>query len=1127
MRSVQSLAHLPARAVVAIAAGALVAGGLLVPSAPVAAAGTAAGAPGTLSHFDLARKDCLGTARNTTSKVWFTVAGGVLSDTYYPTIDTTNVETLQYVVTDGHTFTDLQTRDMTYTVSAMDASGMACRVTSTAKSGRYRIVTDYVTDPARASVVMHTRLDQLSGGGALRLYARLDATVNGNGGGGADNAGHDDAVIDHTTGGPVPVSSDTNTATTAANRDYAEPVYSALRADRPFLAASSGYAGTPSDGLTQLDAGRQLTTTDEDAPAGNVVQTALVDTAHGKSVTLALGFGASQSAAVATAGRSAKGAFPATLSAYQKGWRAYDGQLNTPPAPAGTTAAQRQQLVSTYYLSANVLKASEDKTFPGAIVASLASPWGQAVSAGDPAQSYFGSYREVFARDLYETFTGLIASGDVATAKDTVRFLFERQQLADGSMPRNSLVNGKTAPDSFGTQLDEVAYPILMARTVGMTDAAFYQDHIKRAADYLVAHGPSFGNERWEEQSGYSPSTIAAEIAGLTAAGAIAELNGDTLGARVYRGTADHYQRSIKSWAVTTTGPYSDKPYFIRLSKDGDPNAATTYNLGNGGPTVDQRAVVDAGFLELPRLGVLAPNDADIANSVKVVDDVIARTTPSGTGFYRYGTSADGTEDGYGDCNVDDSTTCTVQGKPWAGTCGAQGQNIGSGHLWPALSGERAEHAVATGDTSDAVALWREMAATASGIGLVPEQAWENPDQAPSPYGTAPECASIGFQDGKAAGSASPLTWSAAQFTRLARDLSAGAVTERPTDTVARYLDRHPGETPLTLTAPENNSTVGATVTMTGTTTAGATVDIDAVNVDIDGNARTASTIAGQDGSFSVDVQVPPGTAVLTAVATAPDGSTGFDQRTVVFDTVPGTLLYTTDDPDGDDNGPGTYAYPTSDNFKPGAYDLEQFQVYDSGPDSVTFRVRTRDLTPTFGPANGAQLVDVYVADPAGGATSTNASFPQRNYSIAGNSAWNRLIEVQGFGQRFIDAGGTTVGSVNIRANTLTRYITFTVSKNALGGTPGAGWGFTVVLTGQDGFSPDQARGFQAVPEDFQFGVCTKALHDAGTNPICAVDPGTVPKAMDVFTPTGVSQATELDPTPTGQPVTLEAVRIQ
>src|SRR5581483_9305019 len=131
--------------------------------------------------------------------------------------------------------------------------------------------------------------------------------------------------------------------------------------------------------------------------------------------------------------------------------------------------------------------------------ASLASPWGQAVSAGDPANTYFGSYREVFARDLYEAWTGLVADGDLATARAAVSFLFNRQQLADGSMPRNSLVNGKAAPDSFGAQLN------------------------RPAANFLIAHGPSFGVERWEEQSGYSPSTIAAEIAGLVAAADLAD----------------------------------------------------------------------------------------------------------------------------------------------------------------------------------------------------------------------------------------------------------------------------------------------------------------------------------------------------------------------------------------------------------------------------------------------------------------------------------------------------------------------------------------------------------------------------------------------------------------------------
>ena len=1115
------------RRLVGLGAAATAIAGLVVaaPSGVGAAATTAPDGPGAMSHFDLARKDCLGTARNTTSKVWFTVAGGVLSDTYYPTIDNTNVETLQLVVTDGSTFTDLQTRDMTYTVQSLDASGMACRVVSTAKSGRYSLTTDYVTDPARNSVLMRTTLDAKKNAD-LHVYARLDATANGNGGGGnasTANAGADDATVDTSTGSPVPVSSDQNTATIAANRDYAQPVFMALRGDRPFTAASSGFAGTGSDGLTQLDAAHRLTTTYDSATHGNVVQTAAVDTSHGKSFTLALGFGSTQAEAVATAGDSTHRAFQATQQAYQSGWAAYDATLNA-PALSGS-AAQQQRTRSTYYLSANVLKASEDKTFPGAVVASMASPWGQAVAAGDPTLTYFGSYREVFSRDLYETFTGLVASCDLATARDTVRFLFERQQQADGSMPRNSLVNGKTAPDSFGTQLDEVAYPILMARTVGLTDSAFYTQHIKRAADFVVAHGPSFGSERWEEQSGFSPSTIAAEIAGLAAAGAIAEINGDAAGARVYRATADHYQRNIKTWTRTTQGTLSADPYFIRLSRSGDPNSAESYNLGNGGPTADQRSVIDAGFLELTRLGELPQTDPDIVRSLALVDSVISRDTPSGTGFYRYGTTGAGTEDGYGDCNTSDGTDCTVQGKPWAGACQGDAQNHGSGHLWPALAAERAEHDLVTDGATTARALQDGMAQMASGNGLIPEQAWENPDFAASPYGTPPECASIGFQDGKAAGSASPLTWSAASYVRLTHDIGAGAITETPVDTSSRYITHTQLGTTVTLTSPADESLVGATAHVAGTTTPGSVVDIDAVNTDVDGSAIITTTTADGNGNFSVDAAVPPGTDTLTVTATAPSGATGFAQRTVVRDVVPGTLLYATDDPTGDDNGPGTYQYPTSDNFKPGAYDMQRFEVYDSGPTTVTFRVQTRDLTPTFGSPLGAQLVDVYVRNPgASGARSSAASFPQRNYAIASGSAWDRLIEVQGFGQRFVDAGGSTVGSVQIRANRVTRWISFTVDKSALGGVPGSGWTFTVVLTGQDGFSPDQARGFQQPAQDFQFGVCTPAAV-AAANPICAVSPSTVPKAVDVLTPGGVSQADELDPTK-HSPVTIAGVTV-
>jgi glucoamylase len=639
-----------------------------------------------------------------------------------------------------------------------------------------------------------------------------------------------------------------------------------------------------------------------------------------------------------------------------------------------------------------------------------------------------------------------------------------------------------------------------MAWQAGITDRAFYRDHVKRAADFAISHGPSFGSERWEEQGGFSPSTIAAEIAGLIAAADIAEHNGDRAAARVYRGVADDFQRSVKGWTVTSNGPNSPDPYFIRLSKTGDPNAAITYNVGNGGPTLDQREVIDAGFLELPRLGMLPADDPDVLRSLRVVDAAIRADTVSGPGWHRYN------GDGYGDRDSD--------GRPWAPT----GQ--GSGHLWPVLAGERAEHHVALGDRDTAARLADSMRRFASGFGLIPEQGWENPELPPSPFGTPPEVASIGFLNGKPVGSASPLTWSAAQYVRLVRDIAAGRLLEQPANTVRRYVTNQQRQTALEVTEPQDRTAVpGSPVTVSGTSAPGNTVDVSATNTDADSANTVATTTAAADGSWSVDVPIEGGTIVLDVVATSPEGATAHQRRTVVFDFTPGTVLLDTADPAGDDNGPGNYAYPTSTNFQPGAFDIERFQVLDNGTE-VVFRLQTRNLSPTFGSPLGAQLVDVYVRDPAAGGTSTAASFPQRNYQIAAGSAWSRLIEVQGFGQRYVDAGGATLGTVTVRANEISRFITFSVPKSTLG-QPGPGWGFTVVLTGQDGFSPDQARGFAPTPQEFQFGVCAQASSD----PHCTVDPGTVPKAMDVITPAGVSQADLLDYT-VHQPVTLEAVTV-
>jgi glucoamylase len=224
-------------------------------------------------------------------------------------------------------------------------------------------------------------------------------------------------------------------------------------------------------------------------------------------------------------------------------------------------------------------------------------------------------------------------------------------------------------------------------------------------------------------------------------------------------------------------------------------------------------------------------------------------------------------------------------------------------------------------------------------------------------------------------------------------------------------------------------------------------------------------------------------------------------------------------DPDGDDRGPGTYAYPTAADFHPGAFDIERFQVIDAG-DTIYLRTQLRDLTPTFGSALGAQLLDVFVRDPGAAAFSTAPPFASRNFAIAADSAWSSRLEVQGFaGPVFVDAAGRSLGTAAVTANQATRSIVIAVPAAALG-RPSSGWVFTVALHGQEGSNADQARTFAPTPQPYQFGLCA-----AGTSgPICAIDPATAPKVLDTITPPTVDQYAELDPT--ASPVELHGVPV-
>jgi glucoamylase len=882
-----------------------------------AAAGAAPGGPGAASYLGVARKDCFGTARNRTSKVWFTVAGGVLSDVYYPSIESSNTKTVQYVVTDGRTFTDLQQRDMTYTVSTTDRSGMVCRVTSTDARHGFRIVTDYLTDPARASVVMHSRLVPLHGNGgpafrSLKVYVRSSPHIDNTGGGakasgGTDNGGADNAFTERAT--TALVAADAHRA--SGPGPFAATVVSALAASRPFRAESSGFAGTASDGLRQLEARHRLVHQYASAANGNVTQTALVSAAPGQPFTLALGFGPRAGAAIRAARISAHQPLRILAARYTQGWRSYDGGLKQPPLRvAGMTASQNAAMHRAYWLSVNVIKADEDKTYPGAFVASPTDPWGQAVPAQTTHPGW--TYREVFARDDYEIFTGLLADGDRATARAMVRFLYGRAQQPDGSFPRDSLLNGAVAPDTFGlVEIDQDAYPLLMALDAGFAgQVSFYRQHIRPDADFIVDHGPAYGAERWEEHPGFSPSTIAAEIAGLTAAARLARAAGDAGRARVYQATADFYQRNVARWTVTSSGPYGRR-YFLRLSPSGHPSRPETYDLGNGSISkADQRDVADAGFLELARLGELPARAGDVLRSLAVTDSVIESQTASGPGWHRYGVRPSlfgrpaGSTDGYGDCWVPDPTDCSPAGAPWFGP------GKGSGHPWPLLSGERAEQDLQSGRPAAATALARTLQRMTWGAGTVPEQVWEDPRVPASPFGSDPATASIGFRSGEAAGSADPLVWAQAQYVRLVRDLGAGRLLDQPLITRARYvahgrparvrlafrvtapgavtvpgrvLTGAPGMTEDILASQEPvTTTTRARAVVRGTTVPGARVEVTVGRPGSAGNATVVvRAVAGSSGAFRVPVATPRGRAVVTVTAVAGRHASGWAQQTV------------------------------------------------------------------------------------------------------------------------------------------------------------------------------------------------------------------------------------------------------
>ncbi len=664
--------------------------------------------------------------------MWFTLEGGVLSDVYYPDLSTPSTRELQLVVTDGKTFTTTERAGTTHETVLADRRSLTYRQVNTDRDGRWRVTKTYVTDPNRSTVLVHVTFTSLTGK-PYRVFVQHDPDLTNN--------GDDDSAR---TAGDALVAGDGHTA-------------SALVAADGFGRRSNGFRDT-SGGLTDLREDHRLDHHYESARDGNVVQTArtpLNGVGH-TELTLALGFGGTGEQALATARKSLAAGFDTAAGGYARGWHEYLDSLDDKPTSLGTETQRR-----AYLVSAMALAASEDKTYPGAFIASPSMPWAWAFN--DELAGPTGPYHLAWPRDQYQVATALLALGDRAAATRALEYMWKYQQQPDGHLSQNTKVDG--TPYWTSIQLDETADPIILAWQLGHDDEQSWQ-HVRKAAEFILNFGkdghqaPWTEQERWEEQSGYSPATVATEIAALVCAAEIAEANGAGEAARRYLDTADTWQRKVDGWTVTSTGPHSDEPYYLRLTKDGRPDRGTTYDLGNSGRTgVDQREVVDPSFLELVRLGVKRADDPTIVNTVRVVDEQLSVKTPNGRFWHRY------SEDGYGEQR---------DGGPW--NIGFEpGSRTTIGRLWPLLTGERAEYELAAGNSAEG--RLATMARVMNSGGMMPEQVWG--DQSPS--------GKSGYRPGEGTFAATPLLWTHAQYVRLARSIDAGEPVERPQVVARRY----------------------------------------------------------------------------------------------------------------------------------------------------------------------------------------------------------------------------------------------------------------------------------------------------------------------------------------------------
>jgi glucoamylase len=734
--------------------------------------GTAPQCCGLSPIHDSPQKSMVGTAVNSSSSsVYFTGYEGNVSEVYYPTVDTLATANMEFLVGDSvKTFVD-EEKLQNWTVSQPDPKSMRWQAVTNNTGHNWRITKMILADPSNSTLIQQTTFQALNGKvvGDFNLYLLYKPYLK-------NAAAHNNAST---------VVSGTDTYLVASSSDNSE--YSAFRTSLSWTVengvtmVSNGYYGV-NDGWQDLlggsSPGYSMRWAYNAAPNGNVAQMGWINTVGNSATSItfvvAVGFGATQADAITGANNTLGEDVSTQQTSYDEAWHIYAGGLSS---QNGTADNQ-------YYLSAMTLKTMQDKS-NGAMIAGIGTPWGP-----DEDDSDVGGYHLVWSRDMYKFANAMISAGDAASATDAVNWLFNvDMDQSTGRFPQNAFVNG--TPYWNATQMDEQAMPIILAFRLGPSVYNALWPKIKLTASYIYGNGPWTQEERWEETSGYSPSTIAAEIAGLVDAAQIALANNDTADAANWLNAADDWQQNITGWTYTTQGcpnvnsNCNSTSMYTRINTatarggalpggwnpSAYPNPGMSIGIGNNGGSHRAIDIIDGGFLELVRMGVKRPNDPTITSSLIAYDGIIKQTIDGNAypAWYRYNF------DGYGETNT---------GGPYNGSSGR-------GRLWPIFDAERGNYQIAASGIGSAGAPYlAALKAFSTPAGFISEQIWNPSTTLPAdidnPSGWAVTTPAAD-NPGTITGSMEPLNWAQGEYISLLVDIAAGRVVDIPPAVCSRY----------------------------------------------------------------------------------------------------------------------------------------------------------------------------------------------------------------------------------------------------------------------------------------------------------------------------------------------------